>query len=49
MPGKAGELNRRLTDYLASINAQMPKPNPDYDPNKPTEVKRGGGKRKEKP
>jgi len=26
------ELNPRLTDYLLAVNAQMPKPNPDYDP-----------------
>jgi arylsulfatase A-like enzyme len=48
MPDKAKELNQRLTDYLAAVNAQMPKPNPNYDPTKPTEVRRGG-KRKAQP
>jgi arylsulfatase A len=47
MPDMAGELNQRLTDYLAAVNAQMPKPNPRYDPSKPTEMRRGG-KRKRK-
>ncbi|MGA2496376.1 MAG: sulfatase [Tepidisphaeraceae bacterium] len=42
MPDKARELNQRLTDYLLAVNAQMPKPNPNYDPTKPTELKRGG-------
>jgi len=47
MPDKAKELNQRLTDYLAAVNAQMPKPNPAYDPTKPTQT-RGNGKRKAK-
>ena len=47
MPEKAKELNQRLTDYLRAMNAQMPKPNPSYDPTKPTEARRGG-KRKGK-
>ena len=42
MPDKVKELDRRLTDYLAAMNAQMPKPNPNYDASKPTETKRGG-------
>ena len=42
MPDKAKELNQRLTDYLLAMNAQMPTPNPKYDPTKPTELKRGG-------
>jgi arylsulfatase A-like enzyme len=43
MPDKVKELDQRLTDYLASVNAQMPAKNPNYDPNKPTaEPKRGG-------
>jgi arylsulfatase A-like enzyme len=48
MPGQANDLNRRLTDYLAAVNAQMPKPNPAYDGIKPTQT-RGGGKRQAKP
>jgi hypothetical protein len=42
MPDKAKELNQRLTDYLLAVNAQMPKPNPNYDATRPTETKRGG-------
>lgn len=43
MPDKVKELDQRLTDYLASVNAQMPAINPNYDPGKPTaEPKRGG-------
>ena len=43
MPDKAKELNQRLSDYLAAVNAQMPVANPNYDPSKPTaEPKRGG-------
>jgi arylsulfatase A-like enzyme len=49
MPDKAKELNARLTAYLTAMNAQLPRPNPNYDPAKPTEAKRGGGKRKENP
>jgi len=42
MPAKVKELDQRLTDYLAAMNAQMPKPNPNYDPTKPTEINRAG-------
>ena len=48
MPDKVNELNQRLTAYLAAVNAQMPKPNPNYDATKPTDTKRGG-KRKARP
>jgi arylsulfatase A-like enzyme len=45
MPDKAMELDQRLSDYLAAVNAQMPKPNPHYDPAKLTETARDyGGK-----
>jgi len=47
MPDKVKELNQRLTDYLLAVNAQMPRPNPDYDPSKPSaapDSKRGGRK-----
>jgi arylsulfatase A len=46
LPEKAKELNQRLTDYLSAMNAQLPRLNPNYDPAKPTETKRGGGRRK---
>ncbi len=42
MPAKTTELNQRLTDYLAAVDAQMPKPNPTYNPGKPTQERRGG-------
>jgi arylsulfatase A-like enzyme len=45
-PDKAKELDRRLQDYLTAANAQMPKPNHRYDPARPTEIKRGGSRRK---
>lgn len=51
MPDKADALNRRLTEYLVAVNAQMPSPNPDYDPGKapktqPGDPRKGGGRRK---
>ena len=50
MPDKAAELNQRLTDYLKAMNAQMPSPNPNYDPSQaantlPGEKRKGGGNR----
>ena len=50
MPEKATELNQRLTDYLKAVNAQIPSPNPNYDPSQaantlPGEKRKGGGKR----
>ncbi|MCX6895184.1 MAG: sulfatase-like hydrolase/transferase [Verrucomicrobia bacterium] len=47
LPDQVAELNRRLTAYLAAVNAQMPKPNPNFDPTKPPPTKQGG-KRKER-
>jgi hypothetical protein len=34
MPGKAAELEALLDEYLQSVDADMPVPNPDYDPAK---------------
>jgi arylsulfatase A-like enzyme len=48
-PEKVKELDARLMTYLKSVNAQLPQPNPNYDPNKPSETKRPGGKRKANP
>jgi len=49
MPDKAKELNQRLTDYLAAVNAQMPSLNPDYDPSKaPTANRDRRGKERKK-
>ncbi|MHC4996465.1 MAG: sulfatase-like hydrolase/transferase [Planctomycetota bacterium] len=36
MPDKTAELDRRLTAYLRSIDAQMPTANPNYDPTQPS-------------
>jgi arylsulfatase A len=33
MPGKAQELRKVLSDWRVSVGAQMPTPNPDFDPN----------------
>jgi arylsulfatase A-like enzyme len=33
-PARAAELNRRLSDYLKAVNAEMPTPNPGYNPGK---------------
>ena len=49
MPAKVKDMNIRLTDYLRAVNAQLPTPNPAYDASKPTESKRGGGKRQTQP
>jgi arylsulfatase A len=48
MPEKTKELNERLHDYLVAMNAQMPKPNPNYDPSRSSETtrERGGKGRK---
>lgn len=34
-PQKVADLDRRLSDYLQSIHAQMPTQNPGYDPSQP--------------
>jgi len=44
-PGMAQELRGRLGDWKSKVNAQMPKPNPDYDPERAQEVKRNRKKR----
>jgi len=48
-PAKVAELDKRLTNYLTAVNAQMPTLNPNYDPSitassLPGET-RGGGNR----
>jgi arylsulfatase A len=47
MPEKVKELDDRLTDYLAAVAAQMPTTNPNYDPTKSTDVRRGGTRRRQ--
>ena len=46
MPDKTSDLDRRLSLYLDSVHAQMPSPNPSYDPSKPMDAPHSGGKRK---
>jgi arylsulfatase A len=33
-PARAAELNRRLSEYLSAVNAQLPAPNPGFEPAK---------------
>lgn len=44
MPEETARLHKRLTDYLSAVNAQLPTPNPQYDPKQPTPPKKKGGK-----
>ncbi|GDY10702.1 sulfatase [Planctomycetia bacterium] len=43
-PDDVKKLRDRLEKYLASVDAQLPTPNPDYDPNKEPSGKRGDKK-----
>lgn len=43
-PEQAAKLNKQLTDYLKAVSAQMPTPNPKYDPNAVPPPKKKGGK-----
>ena len=36
IPEKTTELKARLETYLADVDAQIPNPNPNYDPAKPS-------------
>jgi arylsulfatase A-like enzyme len=44
MASQAAVLDKRLAEYLAAVKAQMPAPNPSYDPSKPQppQDRRGG-------
>lgn len=44
MPEKAKQLDQRLSDYLAAVGAQMPTPNPSYDPGKAPTMRDRKGK-----
>jgi hypothetical protein len=45
MPEETKSLHKDLNEYLTAIQAQLPTPNPKYDPNqKPTLLKKGGNK-----
>lgn len=50
MPEKTTELHRRLNDYLAAVNAQLPTINPDYDPSQSQQQgRRRGGQQGRRP
>ena len=46
MPAKAAELKAALAAYLAAVGAQMPTPNPRYDPSKARQDRRQGGQKR---
>jgi len=46
MPEKTADMARRLDEYLNSVNAQLPKPNPDFDTDKPPTDRRAGKQRR---
>lgn len=48
-PAEAKQLRERLMKYLADVDAQMPTVNPDFDPTKPVEPRKRGGKNSSKP
>lgn len=48
MPDKVKELDALLVEYLKEIDAQMPIPNLDYDPNQTPTERKGGGNRSKK-
>ncbi len=46
-PEVVEKLHDRLNAYLASVDAQMPQPNPNYDPSKPAdELRRRNNRRR---
>ncbi len=47
-PAETRQLRERLQKYLVAVNAQLPIPNPDYDPARPIEPAKRGGKNKPK-
>lgn len=44
MPADAARLDEQLTAYLRAVNAQLPTPNPQYDPKAPAPTRKNGGK-----
>ena len=42
MPAEAQRLRQRLEQYLTAVDAQVPKPNPDFDPTKPVPTREKG-------
>jgi arylsulfatase A-like enzyme len=43
-PEDTAKLEKQLTDYLKAVDAQMPTPNPKYDPKAPPPPRKKGGK-----
>jgi arylsulfatase A-like enzyme len=49
MPDETARLRKRLDDYLAAIDAQFARPNPQYDPSTPPPPTKGGGDKRMNP
>ncbi len=49
MPDQVQRQTKELINRFAQNKAQLPTPNPDYDPTKPAESKKRGGKNKSAP
>ena len=45
LPAEAKRLRERLETYLAAVAAQMPTPNPDFDPATPPQMREKGNKK----
>lgn len=43
MPAETSRLKARLGDYLTQVNAQLPTPNPSFDPSQPPPPSKRGG------
>jgi arylsulfatase A len=48
-PARAAELDKKLSLYLESVQAQMPVPNPSFDPSKELPKAQKGPRKKDKP
>ena len=48
-PPDTKKLRDRLEKYLASVDAQFPTPNPNFDPSKPDAPTKGNGDNGKKP
>ncbi len=48
MPEKTADLRKRLDIYLSAIDAGMPEINPQYDPSKPPQIRRGGNRERDR-
>lgn len=44
LPDETAKLHKQLTDHLKAVDAQLPTPNPQYDPKAPVPPKKKGGK-----